>query len=908
MTDTGSTATPSSTRSLPSGTVTFVFTDIEGSTRLVKQRPDDAADLFERHNNIVREAIAEFDGFELGTEGDAFVVVFDHVDQAIAACARIQRDLGAEAWPPGGEVRVRIGLHAGVAMPRNDNYVALAAHQAARVMNAAHGGQIIATRSTLDGRRSAAPVNEVSLGRFRVRDFDEPVELVRLDAIGAAVVERPLRVTPADGHNLIRQPTSFVGRRSALDRVADMLTRGFIVSIVGPGGIGKTRLAIEIGFENVTAWPDGVWFAELADVTNPGLVAPRIADALGLGPNPGSDARRDLEQWASERRALLVVDNIETCLDECADLLPRLASAGAAILTTSREPMNVPAESLWRLAALDVAALDATDDELASSPGVALFVDRASNVRPDFDPSLHLGDIAQICGRLDGLPLAIEIAAARVAVLTVPEILAGLEDRFSLVRSSERNLPERQRTLWGLLQGSYDLLDDAERATLRRLGVFAGSFTLRAASVVVAESNDDRPPEPASRSSRPLTADDVPELVWALVGKSLVTIDQSDDGTRYRLLESVREFAFALLVESGESEEAVLRAGRDLVDRVGPWLLSDRRWLGEVDAEVVTLRSLIDALSSTDQELAQTMACTVGAYHDAKQQFAAGITELTDLAGRLTEPTPVRPVLLATLADLHLRCGDHWEADRLVATATELRSRVGTPPWSGVAIERTRGEVLLRGGDHVGAAHLAREVLERDLELNDRSRMWNLLGIALLSDGELAGSEEAFQHELDAYVELDLETKVASANGNVAELALRRGDTTGAALHQLASLEAALVIGQPVMLAFSAVVAARLAGHLDQWAMAVRLESAAVAGLAAAGHRLYDSDAEELDRLRATAEMHLEPDELAAETAAGAALDPVQAAALTRRILEQVIAHGVERSDQPPTDEEQDTS
>ena len=395
----GSDASLSSARSLPSGTVTFVFTDIEGSTRLLKRRPDDAADLFERHNEIVRQAIGEFDGHELGTEGDAFVVAFDHVDQAIATCARIQRDIGAESWPPGGEIRVRIGLHSGVAMPRNDNYVALAVHQAARVVNAAHGGQIVATRAAIDGRRSVAPVNEVSLGRFRVRDFDDPVELVRLDVIGAGIVDRPLRVTPADGHNLVRRPTSFVGRRSALDRVADMLNQGFIVSVVGPGGIGKTRLAIEIGFENVDAWPDGVWFVELADVTNPGLVAPRIADALGLSPKPNSDVLDDLAQWAHDQRALLVADNIETCLEGCADVLPRLAAAGATILTTSREPMNVQAELTWRLGALDVGALDGPLDELAASPGVALFIDRASSVRPDFDPSAHLADIARICGR-----------------------------------------------------------------------------------------------------------------------------------------------------------------------------------------------------------------------------------------------------------------------------------------------------------------------------------------------------------------------------------------------------------------------------------------------------------------------------------------------------------------------------
>jgi hypothetical protein len=329
--------------------------------------------------------------------------------------------------------------------------------------------------------------------------------------------------------------------------------------------------------------------------------------------------------------------------------------------------------------------------------------------------------------------------------------------------------------------------------------------------------------------------------------------------------------------------------------------------LGEIDAEIATMRAVIDGLVSTDQQLAQTLACAVGAYHDATHEFAAGITELADLVQRLSGPTPVRPVLLATLADLHLRRGDHAEASRLLTVASELRDEVGVPSWAAVAIERTSGEVLLRGGDLAGAARLAREVLERELGLADSARMWNLLGIALLSAGELAESEVAFRHELDAYVALDVDTKVASANGNVAELALRRGDTAGAAQHQLASLDAALVIGQPVMLSFSAVVAAHLAGRMDEWAMAVRLQSAAAAGLAAAGHRLYDSDADELERLRSTAATHLHSDELAAETATGAALDPVRTAALTRRILEQVIAHGVDRTDLQPTDDEQET-
>ncbi|MGB9344810.1 MAG: adenylate/guanylate cyclase domain-containing protein [Ilumatobacteraceae bacterium] len=889
-------------RALPTGTVTFVFTDIEGSTRLLKRLPDVAPDLFERHREIVRAAIADHGGCEVSTEGDAFFVAFDDVDHAIAACAQLQRGLAGEPWPDGGEIRVRAGLHSGVAVPRGDNYIAMAVHQAARVVNTAHGGQIVATRSSLDSRRVASPVREVALGRFRVRDFDEPVELVRLDPIGAAPADRPLRAIPADGHNLVRLPTSFIGRESALAKVGEMISQGFIVSIVGPGGTGKTRLAVEVGLEHASEWADGVWLAELADVVDPALVASKIADAVGLSPAPDGDVGLELVAWARDRRVLLIIDNIESCLDACAALLPALAASGAAILTTGREPLNVPAEVVWRLEPLGVATLDSGDHALESSPAVELFVDRATAVRPDFDPAPHLADIARICSQVDGIPLAIEIAAARVKVLTVPEILDGLADRFSLLRSSERHLPERQRTLRGLLQWSYDLLDDDARAALRRLAVFAGSFTLRSATIALADSDRHTANVPEGVV---LAADDIPELVWALFDKSLVALDQSGAGTRYRLLESVREFGLGLLVDSAESAVVVGRVATDLLDRVGPWRLADRQWLGEVAVEVANLRGIIGPLASIDHERAQAVACSLGGYHDATQRFEAGISELTSLTERLGEPTPTRAVLLATLADLHFRRGDQRQAEELLATATELRDRVGTPPWSGVAIERTQGEVLIRRGDFDGAAELARRVLERDLLVGDSARMWNLLGIAQLSAGGPDASEDAFRRELAAYVELDLSAKVASANGNVAEIALRRGDNPAAASYQLACLEEALVIGQPVMLAFSALLAAHLAGRLGQWAMAVRLQAAAVAGLDATGHRLYDFDVEELERLLADAGQHLDPEELEAENAAGAVLDSLQTAALTRRILEQVIADSVgapTSTDQTPSE------
>ena len=896
-----------------------MFTDIEGSTKLLKRLPDVAPDLFERHNELVRSAIAEHGGCEVNTEGDAFFVAFDDVDSALACCAHAQRLLAAEPWPGDGVIRVRMGLHSGVAVPRYDDYVAMAVHQAARIVSTAHGGQIVVPAGTLDASARDLPGTPVRLGRFRVRDFDEPVELMRLDVDGVPVVDRPPRATPFEGHNLVRPPTSFVGREVDIARLLDLIEQRFIVSIVGPGGVGKTRLATEIGLEHAGRWPDGVWMVDLAEISTPSLVASAFAEALGLHPAADADVFDEVLAWAADRSALLIADNVETCLDACADLLPRLAGLpGIAVVTTSREPLNVPAEVVYRLRPLGggnpavngagstadgrTADGNTADGSTADGGGlphpadaapVRLFVDRARSVRPDFDPTLHLPAIDELCRRLDGVPLAIEIAAARVTVLTVGEILAGLTDRFGLLRSNERNRPARQRGMLDLLQWSYDLLDADERAAFRRLAVIGGSFTLDAA--VAALADPERPAsggDPATDGDRAVLAtDDVAELLWALVDKSLVVLDQSFEGTRYRLNESVRAFASEWLDRAGEWPVVAQRYADDLLRRVGPALPFDRRWLSEMWVELPNVRRVIERLAGTDDERAQMLACSLCAFHDVTQGFEAGIVEVSDLTELLTEPTPVRVVLLAWLADLHLRRDDHVAARAPLAAADELNERVGLPVWADIAVDRTRGEIAVRSGDTDEAAAVARRALGRaELSSIGRARMWNLLGIVGVSVDDLATAEEAFANELEIYTTLDQETKVAASEGNLAEVGLRSGDLRAASLHQRASLDLALAVGQPVMLAFSSIVAAQIAAREGEWARAVLLQAAGEAALEAAGSPLYEADRAALEDLRAEAARHLDPAELAAETDRGAALDAIGAAEQARAVFDHVLA------------------
>ena len=531
---------------LPEGTVTFLFSDVEGSTRLAKSLGDARwASLLEDHRSLLRRAFAAHGGHEVDTQGDAFFVVFTRPTDAVAAALDVQRGVEAHSWPEGGRLRVRLGLHTGEAVVRGGHYIGQEVHRASRICDSGHGGQIVVSQTTanLVGEGLPTETTLAELGRYTLKDLDEPQRLFQLSAEGLGSTFPRLRTLDAP-NNLPAERSSFIGREKETETIQRLLAEHRLVTLTGIGGSGKTRLALRVGANNLIAFPDGVFFIDLAPITDDGLVAQTTASACGLSLDSEGGVRDSLADQLvaalTRRKCLLLVDNCEHLLDTIAELVDRLLyeSSSVVVLATSREALGVEGEQVVRVASLGIAE---DPSEAAPSESVQLFVERATAVKPGFqlDSQTH-PRVVEICRRLDGIPLAIEFAAARIAHLSPQQIAERLEDMFRLLTGGRRRI-QRQQTLAATLDWSHDLLDDSEKILFRRLAVFAGSAGLDAIEGVC--SGDDLP------------VDSVLDLLASLVAKSLVVaVDDNPGDARYRLLETVRLYASDKLTAAGEAE------------------------------------------------------------------------------------------------------------------------------------------------------------------------------------------------------------------------------------------------------------------------------------------------------------------------------------------------------------------
>ena len=596
--------------------LTFFFSDIEGSTRLAQELGADWESVLERHRSTVREAFARHGGREAGTEGDSFFAVFRDPLDAVAAAIDVQRGLTAAAGPA---VRVRIGLHAGPAAMRGDDFVGVEVHRAARIAAGGHGGQVLASDAVrgLVADRLPEGATLRSLGEYRLKDFETPEAIYQLTAQGLEGEFAPLKLTAVRKSNLPTALSSFVGRQAEREQLTGMVRDNRLVTVVGPGGTGKTRLAIEVGNGLVPEMAHGAWFADLSPLTDPALVLPTAAAALQVRADPARELIDEVADQLVDRELLLVLDNFEQLMEAAgtvAELLARLPQLH--VLVTSREPLHISGEREFDLRPMQVAT-ERDVEHLARSDSIALFVERARASDGGFELTPENGaTVAEIVRRLDGLPLAIELAAARVKILAPDELLTRLEHGQAALASGLRDVPERQRTMESTIAWSYRLLDPPEAALFARLAVFAGGATV---DMIEAVANPDGELDVATLDG-----------LASLVDKSLVVRTADRFGSRFRQLETIRAYALARLTDA-DPDGAVLRRHADamltLAETAQPGLTAagHEDQLDRLMAEIDNFRAALTwALATDSATLAARLSYALWRFWQVREHLAEG--------------------------------------------------------------------------------------------------------------------------------------------------------------------------------------------------------------------------------------------------------------------------------------------
>jgi predicted ATPase len=713
-------------RELPTGTVTFLFSDIEGSTRLLNELGSEQySEALAEHRRRMRAAFAAHGGVEVDTQGDAFFVAFPEARAALAAADEAQRELAQ------GPVRVRMGIHTGKPLATPEGYVGMDVHRGARVMSAGHGGQVLVSEETytqVDGDTGLT-----DLGLHRLKDLTEPQRLWQLG-------ERefpPLKTLYQT--NLPVQPTPLVGRESELAEVLGLIQDSRLVTFTGPGGSGKTRLALQAAAELVDEFKDGVWWVSLAALRDPELVEPAIAQVVG--------AKDGLAEHLRGRQTLLLLDNFEQLLEAAPRLSALLAEAPELrLLATSRERLALSAEQEYAV------------PTMVPVEAVALFTARARQLEPDFEPN---DAVEEICRRLDGLPLAVELAAARIKVLTPEQILERLGRSLELLTAGARDAPARHQTLQATIEWSYELLDEEEKQLFARLGVFGGSFDLEAAEAVCDSDLD---------------------TLAALVDKSLL---RRAEGGRFFLLETIREYALERLDERRETEVVQRRHASYFLAFVealeslflGP---EEQLALDRLTAEHENLRAALRfSIDSGNADTALRLATGgVQRYWRIRGDLAEGRRWLEEALGEGGVDALLRAKGLRAVANI---AGVQGDSEVVIDAAGEalssFRERGDVP--NTIDCLNALGAATMRNGDLPTARRYFEEVEQLALASHDAFRLeaavGNLGNIALY-EGDYERAQLLFQRSLELARELNLQEAIAHALLNSGLAALQLAD------------------------------------------------------------------------------------------------------------------------------------
>ena len=749
--------------SLPTGTVTFLFTDIEGSTTLLQRLGDRRyAEVLEEHRRLLGAAFAEVHGQEVATQGDAFLVAFSRARDALAAAVAAQRALARHPWPDDASLRVRMGLHTGEPVSEPGRYVGLDVHRAARICAAGHGGQILVSRAVevLANPDLPSGASLRDLGTYRLKDLEESEQLFQVVHPDLPADFPPLNAVDARATNLPLQLTSFIGRDDEIAEVMRLLPTSRLMTLTGFAGVGKTRLALRVAADMVPRYPHGVWVAELGALSDPALVPKAVTMAVDVPEQPSRGLLETLRAYLRSKTILLVLDNCEHLVSACAELADALLRScpNLQILATSREPLGLSGEAIWRVPPLSnpTSTFPMSVEEVMKYDAVRLFVDRAALSHPGFRVTNgNVVAVAKVAHRLEGIPLAIELAASRVKALPVEVIAAKLDDRFRLLTHGGRTGLRHQQTLHATLDWSYDLLSKPERILLRRLSVFAGGFTVETAEDVCTPGDVD-----------------VLNRLTSLVDKSLVVFDEATSLARYRLLETVRQYGAEKLQGAGEPDE-VRRRHRDwylaLAEQADRELWGPRQasWLERLDTEHDNLRAALE-LSKVETDGAE-----------------AGLR----LSGALQRYWFLR---------------GHWSEARGWLEGALERSNENVPPFAITKALRGATQLAFRQGDYARAITLGEKGVALCRDFNDREN-----GAALLThlanvatyQGHYERATALFEESLNLCKGLEKQAINAIALAEMGNLLRHQRDHDRAAAVHLQSLELARATGDKSIIA-----------------------------------------------------------------------------------------------------------
>jgi predicted ATPase/class 3 adenylate cyclase len=787
---------------LPTGTVTFLFTDIEGSTLLLRDLGDRYAEVLRDHGRIIKAVLEREGGAEIGTEGDSFFAVFASPGAAIRAVIEAQRALAGHSWPGGVEVRVRMGLHTGEGTRMGEGYVGLDVHRAARIGDAGHGGQVLLSGVTEALVQHSLPdgVDLVDLGEHRLKDLPHPERLFQLTIDGLPREFPPLRSLDARPNNLPAQMSSFIGREEVIGEVEAALEETRLLTLTGPGGTGKTRLALEVAHRQLPIFLDGVWFVDLSAVTDPSVVPTEIAIAIEATRDPGASVFQCLEEHLRDRKLLLVLDNFEQVLDASMAVEHLLSHApGLKVMVTSRSVLSVYGEREYPVPPLRLPDPASSEilEALSHSEAVSLFVERARAVRPDFRlTGENALAVAEICERLDGLPLGIELAAVRVNVLTPQTMLPRLDERLSLLTSGPRSLPERQRTLRGAIDWSYRLLEEPARRLFARLSTFFGGGTLEAIEAVC----------------DPDLGAPVLDLLGSLVNDSLLRRTETPGGeVRFQMLETIREYAAERLDAESDAADVRRRHAQyflSLATRAEPLLVGadQKEWLDRFDHDHDNIRAALRwSIQADEVRAGQEAAGALWRFWHQRGHLAEGRKKLEHLlkAADGAERTPERFKALTGAGGLAYWQNDYSAAERFYSEALEVGRELDDSRSIAEALFNLSFLDRIRDDEEEGMAKL-RTVHEMATSIGDRQlaadSQW-LLGTRELREERPENGLPMVEEALGIYRELGNLFATADSLSSLGSYYRTIGDSEAAIAAQREALEMFVEVGNPTGIA-----------------------------------------------------------------------------------------------------------